>query len=103
MNEGGTMRSLVLVYGLTPNGVKELDLDQRIGRLAGPRLIPVRLECRLVDELPRFFRLPTPAHGIFARSPEYCASAVTSGTEPPAVPADRLSSTLVAPTFPRDK
>lgn len=81
-----------LVCGLAPGGVDEPELGWRISTLAGVRLVPVRLECNRLEDLPRFRRLLLQARAAFGTGAEYRAFAVVNGSEPPEAADERIDA-----------
>jgi hypothetical protein len=79
------------VCGITPSGVDETELYWRLEQLAQVRVIPARLECNCVEDLPRFFRLLKHARTVLSPGTCFRAFAVVNGTEDPAIAETRIN------------
>src|SRR5262249_12978752 len=78
-----TEKPVDFVCGLAPGGVEETELQRRISQLSEVQVSPARLECNLMDDLPRFFRLLAHLRSVFGEKTHYRSFAVVSGTEDP--------------------
>src|SRR5262249_19232549 len=78
------------VCGLAPGGVEETELQRRISQLSEVQVSPARLECNLMDDLPRFFRLLAHLRSVFGEKTRYRSFAVVSGTEDPLTARERI-------------
>jgi hypothetical protein len=79
------------VCGLTPGGVDEAELHWRINELAGVKLLPTRLECNQVEDLPRFSRLLAYTRSVFGDRTSYRSFAVVNSTESPSKARERIT------------
>ena len=87
---GETEKLVDIVCGIAPGGVDEAELHWRIDRLTPVQLAPARLECNLLEDLPRFFRLLGHARAAFGNSVRFRAFAVVNGTESPQAAQSRI-------------
>lgn len=78
------------VCGLAPGGVEEAELCWRISLLSGVQLLPARLECNLMEDLPRFSRLFACTRSVFGNKTCYRSFAVVNGTEDPLRAKERI-------------
>ena len=78
------------VCGLAPGGVEEAELYWRINRLSRVRLLPARLECNQMEDLPRFSRLLSHTRSVFGDETCYRSFAVVNGTEDPSRAIERI-------------
>jgi hypothetical protein len=79
-----------LVCGISPGGVEEEELRWRINQLSGVPVMPARLECNLMEDLPRFERLLAHARRVFGDKSCLRSFAIVNGTENPSRAGERI-------------